>query len=250
MARLNLLARATRGDTLSASCFCLCLFLCACVGSSYAQHGRLPVPYPTPTPAPVIRGGDPNAPNDPHAPTMKSPAHVEVAPSHQRLSYDAVHDTTYLNVDIPLVVHTERKGKAGTLAFAGSDLTVVFQLAYEGKRTDDLKAAYLVFESTTAPGEPSDRLSGARHLDLSADAYEYSYDRMDYKTGTAEQAGAAGRDAPALRREAAIFRLEVSDLAEISAATRVELKLGTETFTLKSMQLADLHRALVTGDKR
>lgn len=244
---LKAMSRATMA-LLSCLCLCLCLWLCGL--SAHAQHGRLPVPFPTPTPTPMIRGGDPDAPNDANAPTMRKPTHVEIAPSHQRRSYDAAHDTTYLNVDIPIVTHTERKARGGALAFAGRDLTVVFQLAYEGQRTDDLKAAYLVFESTTAPDEPADRLSGATHLDLRADAYEYAYDRADYKTGVAEQAGAAGRDAPALRREAAIFRLEVSDLTEISAALRVELKLGAETYTLKSMQLAGLHRALVTGDKQ
>ncbi|MDQ3907515.1 MAG: hypothetical protein M3268_04140, partial [Acidobacteriota bacterium] len=168
---------------------------------------------------------------------------------HQRRYYDAAHDTTYLNVDIPLAAHTERKVAAGALAFEGRDFTLVFQLAYAGKRTDDLRAAYLVLETTYPPNEPGDRLSGVRHIGLGADPYEYAYDRSDYKTGTASQSGAAGRDAPALRREIAVFKIELEDLQHIADATRLELKLGAETYTIKSPQIADLRHVLATGDK-
>jgi hypothetical protein len=222
---------------------CALIIVCACAAAASAQHGRLPT-LPPPSPTPTGR-------DEPPSPTLKKPEHVEVEPSHSRRAYDAAHDTTYINVDIPLASHTERKLSAGALAFEGRDLVLTFQLAYRGKRTDDLVAAYAVFESTSTPADAvGGHLSDTRHLELHADAYEYAYERADYKTGTAEQTGAARKDAQPLRREVAIFRLETGDLSEISAANRLEVKLGAETYTIKSMQLADLHRALVTGDKR
>jgi hypothetical protein len=219
--------------------------LLLCAAAAHAQHGRLPIPFPTPTPRPVPTTGG----GDPGGPTMKRPEHVEVAPSHQRRSYDAEHDTTYVNVDIPLVRHEERKAAAGAVAFAGRDLVLVFQLAYAGRRTDDLRAAYLVVESTSAPDDPAGRLSGALRLELSADPYEYTYDRRDYKTGEADQSGAAGRDAPPLKREIAVFPVEIEDLQHIADASRLELKLGAESYTVKSPQLTDLRHVLATGDK-
>lgn len=209
-----------------------------CAAACVAQHGRLPVPLPKPSPTPA---------RDETTPTMKKAEHVAAAPSHEHRAYDAAHDATYVNVDIPVISHTERALAPGAVAFEGRDLTLTFQLAYRGKRTDDLVAAYLVVESTTAPDDTVEHLSAARRLELHADAYEYAYDRTDYKTGTVEQTGAVQRGAPALRREVAIFRLEVADLSEIAPANRVELKLGAEQLTLKSPQLTDLRRALATG---
>jgi hypothetical protein len=222
---------------------CAFIVVCACAAVAFAQHGRLPVSLPTPQPT-STPGRD-----EPPAPTMKKPDKLEIAPSHAHRAYDAAHDTTYVNVDIPLVSHVERKLSAGALAFEGRDLLLTFQLAYGGKRTDDLRAAYIVVESTSN-GDAGDHLSAARRLELSADVYEYTYERTDYKTGIAEQSGAALKGAPPLRREIAIFRIETADLSEISFANRLELKLGTETYTVKSPQLIDLRHTLATGDKR
>jgi hypothetical protein len=184
------------------------------------------------------------------APTLKKPDKVEVAPSRTHHSYDPAHDTTYVNVDITLISrNADQKLAGGALAFAGREVTLTFQLAYKGKRTDDMSAAYLILESTTAPDEPGDRLSAVRHLDLSADAYRYAYDRADYKTTTAATSGAAAKSASPLKRELVVFRLPVEDLPEIANANRLELNFGAEVFTVKSPQLIDLRRTLITGDK-
>jgi hypothetical protein len=184
------------------------------------------------------------------APTLKKPDKVEVAPSRTHRSYDAAHDTTYVNVDITLLArNADEKLAGGALAFAGREVTLTFQFAYSGKRTDDMTAAYLILESTTAPDQQGDHLSAARHLDINADAYRYAYERADYKTTTATTGGAAQKGAPPLKREMVVFRLPVEDLPEIANANRVELNFGTEVFTLKSMQLIDLRRTLITGDK-
>jgi hypothetical protein len=220
------------------------IVVCACAAAAPAQHGRVP-PSTLPTPTPRAPSRD-----EPPPPTLKKPEHVAVAPSHSRRAYDAAHDTTYVNVDIPLVSHTERKLKAGAPAFEGRDVTLTFQLAYRGRRTEDLRAAYVVVEVTSEPTEAVDRLSAALRLELRADAYEYAYERTDYKTGVIEQAGAASKDAPPLKRGVAIFRIETEDLAPISSANRLELKLGAETFTVKSPQLTDLRRTLANGDNQ
>jgi hypothetical protein len=224
---------------------------CACCAAAFAQHGRLPTSSTPPPPAKPGR-------DEPPPPTMKKSERVDVAPSHARRAYDPAHDTTYVSVDIPLVSHTQRKLPSGALAFEGRDVTLTFQLAYRGKRTEDLRAAYLILESTSEPpasgtapdAAAGDRLSAALRLELRADAYEYAYERADYKTGTAEQTGAAQKNAPTLKREVALFRIETEDLAAISSANRLELKLGTETFTVKSPQLSDLRRTLANGDRQ
>ncbi|MFN2481742.1 MAG: hypothetical protein ABR554_09770, partial [Pyrinomonadaceae bacterium] len=220
--------------------------VCSCAAAASAQHGRLP-PSTTP-PQPARTPARDEAP----PPTMKKSERVDAAPSHARRSYDAAHDTTYLSVDIPLVSHTLRKLPSGALAFEGRDVTLTFQLAYRGKRTEDLRAAYVVLESTAAPpstgADAGDRLSAANRLELRADAYEYAYERTEYKNGTATQTGAAQKNAPPLKREIALFRIETEDLASISSANRLELKLGAETFTVKSPQLSELRRTLANGD--
>jgi hypothetical protein len=236
-----------RVETIMRNFICALIIVCACAAASFAQHGRLPpstMPQPSPSPSP--------RPGDPTAPTLKKPERVDVAPSHARRSYDAAHDTTYVSVDIPLISHTERKLAAGERAFEGRDVTLTFQLAYRGRRTEDLRAAFVVVESTSAPDAAGvaagDHFNAASRLELRADAYEYAYELTDHKTGTVEQAGAARRDAPPLKREIAIFRIEAEDLAPISSANRLELKLGAETFTVKSPQLSDLRRTLANGD--
>lgn len=191
------------------------------------------------------------AQDQPPAPTLKKPDKVEVAPSRTHHSYDAAHDTTYVNVDITLLSRSaDQKLASGALAFAGREVMLTFQLAYKGKRTDDMSAAYLILESTTPPDEQGDKLSAARHLDIAADAYRYAYDRADYKTTTAATGGAAQKGAPPLKREMVVFRLPVEDLPEIANANRLELNFGAEVFTVKSPQLIDLRRVLITGDKR
>lgn len=221
---------------------CAVIAVCACAVATSAQHGRLPPSSSPPTTAKPARDEPP--------PTMKKSERVDAAPSHSRRAYDAAHDTTYVNVDIALVSHTGRKLASGAVAFEGRDVTLTFQLAYRGKRTEDLRAAYVVLESTSAPPDAGDRLSAALRLELHADAYEYAYERADYKTGVAEQTGAAQKNAPSLKREVAIFRIETEDLSAISSANQLELKLGAETFTVKSSQLSDLRRTLANGDNQ
>jgi hypothetical protein len=235
-------------ETFMRNFMCALIAVCACAASTFAQHGRLPTTTSTPQPSASPGRGEPPPP------TMKKIERVDVAASHSRRSYDAAHDTTYVNVDIPLVSHTERKLAPGALAFEGRDVTLTFQLAYRGKRTEDLRAVYAIVESTSAPpasgAESGALLSAALRLELHADAYQYAYERADYKAGAVEQSGTVRRDAPSLKREVALFRMETGDLTEISAATRLEVKLGAETFTVKSPQLTDLRRTLANGDNQ
>lgn len=206
-----------------------------------AQHGRLPIPLPKPSPKPTA--------GDDSAPTMKKPEHVSAAPSHAHRSYDAAHDATYVNIDIPLASHTERALSPTAVSFEGRDVLLTVQLAYRGKRAEDLAAAYLVVESTAAPDAKAPPLADALRLEVRADVYEYSYERTEYKTGTASQTGASQRGAPQLKREIVVFRIEPEDLSQIAPANRVELKLGAEEFTIKSPQLTELRRTLANGDK-
>jgi hypothetical protein len=215
---------------------------CACAPDTFAQHGRLPpgtqtMPQPSPTP------------NDPNAPTMKKAVTVSVEPARAHRAYDRAHDVTYVNVVITLIAHTDDKLKSGAVLFGGREVTLTFQLAYRGARTEDLIGAYLVLESVAAASE-ADKLAAVQQLEIKADAYQYSYERVDYKAGAALLGGAAQTNAPPLKRETLIFKLVTDDLPQLADANELKLQAGAESFTIKSRQLTDLRRTLANGDSQ
>ncbi|MFL6227624.1 MAG: hypothetical protein ACJ741_02465 [Pyrinomonadaceae bacterium] len=223
--------------------FCLpgvaVLAACACV--AFAQHGRLPVPIQT-TPQPTTTPG-----GDPGAPSMKKPDKVAVEPARTHRAYDRAHDVTYVNVEITLVAHADEHAKGGAVAFGGREVTLTFQLAYRGAHTEDLVGAYLILESVGADSA-ADKLAAVERLDVKADAYQYSYDRVDYKSGAALLGGAAQANAPPLKRETVIFKIVTEDLPQLADANELKLTTSAENFTVKSRQLTDLRRTLANGD--
>ncbi|MDT7605413.1 MAG: hypothetical protein QOF61_3410 [Acidobacteriota bacterium] len=218
--------------------FALCLLIAVCVSDAFAQHGRLPVPLPAPPTKP--------APGDESAPTMKKPETVSVAPARTRRAYDPAHNTTYVNVEITLIAHTDDHPKGGAVAFSGREVTLTFQLAYRGAHTEDMTAAYLILESTGAQSE-ADRFGAVKQLEVKADAYQYDYARVDYQAGAALLTGAAQANAPPLKRETLIFKILTADLPQLADANELKLQAGAETFTVKSRQLTDLRRTLANG---
>lgn len=179
-------------------------------------------------------------------PTMKEPAAVAVPASRERRSYDPKRDATYVNVDITLIAHKEAKDSQGKPRFEGREVTLTFQLAYRGRQTYDLVSAYIIVESTAAP-EEADRLSAVRRLELKADLYEYAYERADYQTEMVAPIGAA---AQRLRKELAAFKMLPADLGQIVNSGRLDLKLGAESFTVRSPQLTELRRTVAAGAEK
>jgi hypothetical protein len=194
---------------------------------------------------------------------MKKPDRVEVPPARARRSYDRARDATFVNIEITLLAppapepgagrEAKGKGKDGAKggsapppAFAGRQVTLTFQLAYRGANTYDLIVAYLIVESTAAP-EAAARLHDATRLELRADPYEFTYERADYKTETVALTGAANASTPPVRRELAAFKLPPEDLPQITGAGALVLKLGAETFPIRSAQLTELRRTLANG---
>jgi hypothetical protein len=110
-----------------------------------------------------------------------------------------------------------------------------------------LIGAYLVLESVAAASE-ADKLAAVRQLEIKADAYQYSYERVDYKAGAAQLGGAAQTNAAPLKRETLIFKLVTDDLPQLADANELKLQAGAESFTIKSRQLTDLRRTLANGD--
>jgi hypothetical protein len=214
---------------------------CACASVAFAQHGRLPVPQATPQPT--------STPGSDSAPTMKKAETVSVAPARARRAYDRARDVTYVNVEITLLAHTDDKLKGGAVAFVGREVTLTFQLAYRGARTEDLIGAYLILESVAPVGE-ADKLAAVRQLEIKADAYQYAYDRVGYKSGAAQLGGAAQTNAPPLKRETLTFKLLTEDLPQLADANELKLQAGAESFTVKSRQLTDLRRTLANGDSQ
>ena len=181
----------------------------------------------------------------PPEPASKKADTVGLPASRPPRSYDAKRDATYVNVDVTLLAHRavkEPKGK-GPLRFEGRELTLTFQLAYRGAQTYDLIGAYLILESTAERAE-ADRLSGPRQLEIKADPYEYSYERLDYQTEAVVPVKAIEQQ---LRKEVAAFRLPTEDLPQIAGAGRIVVKLGAETFHVPSAQLTELRRTLAAG---
>lgn len=211
-------------------------------------------------------------------PSLKKPAQPTLPPARLRKHYDSARNITYVNVDItlddpraggdaaangtdvngtgakntnpsgtnPSGARTTAAGASGAGAGSagangGRSLALVFQLLYKGATTTDLSAAYL-FVQATAPAEQPARLSAVKRLDIDADGYLFGYDRADYRT---EKVAAPG--AGVLLREAAVFQLSPDDLPQLANAGRLAVKFGAETFTINSVQLAELRRTLVSG---
>jgi hypothetical protein len=177
---------------------------------------------------------------------MKKPEPTGPPPSRPRRSYDAKRDATYVNVDITLLAHRDVKDPRGAYRYEGREVTLTFQLAYRGAQTYDLVSAFLIAESTTLPGE-ADKLSAVSRLEIKADLYEYAYERLDYQTELVAPVGALTQR---LRKEVAAFKLPPEDLPQLANAGRLLVKLGAESFTVKSPQLSELRRTLAAGADR
>jgi hypothetical protein len=217
-----------------------------------------------------MRTQGPGAPS----PSLKKPPQPVLPAARQRKYYDSARNVTYVNVDITLTGHragsvnttganangagakdAKTKGKkdaskkdAGATADGAPaadvrGVALVFQLIYKGATTTDLSAAYLFVQATAPPDEPA-RLSAVKRLDMDADGYLFGYDRVDYRTETFETKGAA---ALVLQREAAVFELSPADLPQMANAGRLAVKFGAETFTVNSVQLAELRSTLISG---
>jgi hypothetical protein len=247
--RLNSLTRALRPAALALLC-------AAAAPAAQAQIVRDPQPPIHRGPLPPVGrsrlppiGGDlPPGERPPggDAPTMKKPDAVEVPASRARRSYDPKRDATYVNVDVTLLAHRDVKEPKGAVRFEGREVTLTFQLAYRGRQTYDLVSAYLIVESTTLPAE-SEKLAAVNRLSINADPYEYAYERADYQTDTVAPVGALTQQ---LRKEIAAFKLPTEDLPQLANAGRLLVKLGPESFTVKSPQLSELRRTLADGASR
>lgn len=229
------------------------LSACACLAASAAAQQPSPrieppvQPRRPPIRPPATIGRDVLT-GPPAEPSLKKPDTVALPPSRPPRSYDAKRDATYVNVDITLEAHRavkEPKGK-GPLRFEGREVTLTFQLAYRGAQTYDLVGAYLILESTAERAEP-DRLSAPRQLEIKADPYEYTYDRLDYQTAPVEPGKAIAQQ---LRKEIAAFKLPPEDLPQIAGAGRLVVRLGAETFNVASAQLNELRRTLAAGARK
>jgi hypothetical protein len=178
----------------------------------------------------------------PAVPTMKKVEKTEAPPARLRKRYDRAHDATYVNVDIPLLSRNAEKIMNGATASPVRELALTFQLVYKGATTADLKAAYLIVESTAAP-EQGARLNAIKEIEINADDYHYNYERVDYKTEQVE----ISPTRPVEQRESVVFKLVTDDLPQLANANSLKLKFGTEQYTVKSPQLSELRSTLVNG---
>ena len=169
------------------------------------------------------------------SPSLKSPKSTEAAPPRVRTRYDRARDATYVHIDVPLNVVGE--GIAG-------EMVISFQLAYRGKAAGELSSAFLIVNST-ADADKVRKFEAEKRVDLTADAYHYNYERIDYRS----EAVASNTTLPNPRRlvkESVIVRLPLEDLSQIANSNSLEVKVGSVALVLKSSQLTDLRRALIS----
>ena len=202
------------------------------------------------------------------APTMKGRARPVMPRARAQRWYDRERDVTYVNVDIPLdspggqrsetpagqrsEAPGGQKGKSAKGAPKSEaqklapprEVVLVFQLIFKGRATADLAMAYLLVQATGGREERA-RLDAVEQIEIDAEGYQYRYARMDYQTELIEAKGAHG-PLP-LKREAAAFQLPPEDLPQMANVNSLKVKLGPERFTVKSPQLTDLRRTLVSG---
>jgi hypothetical protein len=179
----------------------------------------------------------------PAAPSLKKVERTEAPPARPRKLYDREHNATYLNVDIPLLSRNAAKVLAGAQSSPVRDVALTFQLVYKGATTADLSAVYLIIESTAVP-EQGPKLAAIKEIEINADDYQYSYERVDYKTETVE----INPKLPVEQRESVVFKMLTDDLPQLTNANSLKLKFGTEQYTVRSPQLAALRSALVNGE--
>jgi hypothetical protein len=222
-----------------------CAFVLLAVVQAGAGRARVPAQGQTPQPAPTMKGR-----TKPVMPRARA----------QRW-YDRERDVTYVNVDIvldspgaqPSATPAGQKGetKAGRKGAAPQvapprELALVFQLIFKGRATADLASAYLIVQATAGCDERP-RLDALAQIEIDAEGYQYQYARTDYQTELIEAQGAQGQGPLPLKREAAAFPLSPEDLPQMANVNSLKLKLGPERFTVKSPQLTELRRTLVTG---
>ncbi len=178
------------------------------------------------------------------APSLKQPEKSVVPPAMLRKRYDRALNVTYVNVDITLLRQGENKG-ADSQAAPAREVTLTFQLVYKGAATADLATVYLFVQSLTGR-QASDRLNAVQQIELDAEGYQYSYARVKYQTELVEATGGTQGTLP-LKREIIVFKLSPDDLPALTNANSLKIKLGAEQFIVRSPQLTELRRTLVSG---
>lgn len=180
------------------------------------------------------------------APSLKKEAKTETAPPKTTTKrYDSKLDVTYAEIEIyPVISAADESEIRGEPSLSSSGVKLTYQLAYKGASTSDLSAAYLLVEAVSFGA--GDKLSGVKTIEVSADAYQYVYERTDYKTLTV-RTPAAAQDSASQKIETLIFKTPPEDLPQIANAGRVKVKFGQKEIVIRSLQLRELRSALVSG---
>lgn len=206
----------------------LCFFLClpALTTSSPVDVGRLnqnPVKPP---------------------PSLKVPKSSELPPSKIRKRFDRSKNTTYVTIDVPLAqpnlnqpVATENKPAVG-------ETSISFQLEYIGASASELSAAYLTinFDGDVSRDE---QLTSDSEVEVQADAYQYRYQSIERKLEQVTSAGSSTRMVP-LKKASITVQILLEDLQQLAYANRLDIKLGKKQLRVRSIQLGDLRKTLIS----
>ena len=177
-------------------------------------------------------------------PSLKVPKSTDLPPSHTRKRFDRAKNTTYVNIDIPLSPQTSSQSVMGGQRVTAGESSISFHLEYKGSSASDLSAAYLIINFVSEQSQVGKFTAGS-NIEVNADGYQYSYQSVSHQTEQITSSSNATSSSP-LQKESIVVKLPIADLQQIAFANRLDIKLGKEELRVKSIQLIDLRKTILS----
>lgn len=172
-------------------------------------------------------------------PSLKQPKVSDVPPSSVQRGYDSKKRVTYVLIDIPLSDGSRRRALPGGVRAAG-EIDVNFRLEYKGASASDLSAAYMKITFVKAAA-PTGEIAAGGAVEVTADAYQYRYDDAVYNTENLSV-----KDAAPLKGESVTVTLQLEDVQQFAFANQLDVKVGAAELKIKSLQLAEFRRVVLS----
>jgi hypothetical protein len=176
-------------------------------------------------------------------PSLKVPKRGDFPPSNIRKRFDRPKNTTYVDIDVPLVQQNQSLSMVGEDGLTAGETSLSFRLEFKGSSASELTAAYLTINFDDAPSHDEQFKSGSE-VEVQADAYQFSYQSIGHKTEQVISTENVGRPTP-LKKESISIKLPLEDLQQVAYANRVDIKLGKKKLRVRSIQLGDLRKTLI-----
>lgn len=179
------------------------------------------------------------------APSMRAPKSSDLPPSAVRKTYDRAKNIVSVTIDIPLSTQSRDAAIAGRPRVSAGQADLSFRLDYKGPSASDLSAAYLSMSFVSLSGQV-EKFTAGGVIEVQADAYEYSYPDAAYEKEQLTPANDSPLTTAALTAERITIKLLLEDLQQMALANRLDIKVGKESLRVRSIQLADLRKTLLS----